>query len=142
MKKTIIILTLLNLYLFSDTLQRDDSAQTVYDSKTSLIWQDSKDAQELRLTHQEAIDYCTNLTIGDVTTWRLPSLVELTSIVTPNKYNPSIDNIFQNTSRSGFYWTSDIVKGRSAAYYVRFDFGRDGSINMTSKNNVRCVYSR
>lgn len=142
MKKTIIIIGLLNLSLFSDTLQRDDLAQIVYDTKTSLIWQDSKDSQELKLTHQEAIDYCANLILGDITTWRLPNLSELTSIVTPNKYNPSINNIFQNTSRSGFYWTSDIVKGRSAAYYVRFDFGRDGSINMTSKNYVRCVDSQ
>ena len=77
--------------------------------------------------------------LNDKNTWRLPTHQELFSIVEDKKYNPSINKAFKHTI-NGFYWSSTEVKGRTSAWYVRFDYGRDGTINMTSKNYVRCVY--
>ncbi|QOG12327.1 DUF1566 domain-containing protein [Arcobacter sp. FWKO B] len=125
-------------FLLSSTLIKHDNEEIVIDTSTNLMWQDSIDNKMLRLSWQESLEYCEKLSFGGFDDWRVPTHTELLTIVEKNKYNPSISNVFTNTI-NGFYWTSTEVKGRSAAWYIRFDFGRDGSINMTSKNYVRCV---
>jgi hypothetical protein len=140
MKKRIFILMLFTFNLIaSDKYTRDDSKEIVFDNDTKLTWQDTIDNKQLRLTWDEANKYCTDLVLNDNDTWRLPSHQELLTIVEDKKYNPSINKVFQNAI-NGFYWSSTEVKGRTSAWYVRFDYGRDGTINMTSKNYVRCVY--
>lgn len=140
MLRNIFLVMIYVQFAFGEDLKfiRDSSLEIVYDNNTKLIWQDNLDSKSLRINHLEAVSYCKNLKLAGFNDWRLPTLNELETIVDKNKYKPSINQVFQNTT-IGFYWSSDIVKGLSSAWYVRFDFGRIGNITTTSKNYARCV---
>lgn len=109
------------------------SGDIVIDNVTKLQWQDDTDAKTVLKTWEDAKTYCSGLTLGGYSDWRLPSIQELLSIADLGKYNPAIDSTFQNVSSNG-YWSST-----STAWYVGFDDGDDGWSNKSSSGYVRCV---
>ena len=84
----------------------DNGDDTVTDNNTKLIW--SKNANLCgKKKWQDAMDYCSGLTIAGKSDWRLPSLSELKSIVDGSQTNPplTLGHPFMNV-QSMFYWTS------------------------------------
>lgn len=64
-------------------------------TQTSMLWSDAN-------------NYCSNLTIGSYSDWRLPTLVELRTIVDTNRVGTlKIKEEFQYVSDIATYWTSD-----------------------------------
>ena len=57
----------------------DGAEQTLIDDVTQLMWQ--KDMNGQTYTWADAISYCQTLTLGGFAGWRLPSLIELISLV-------------------------------------------------------------
>lgn len=95
----------------------DGGNGTIYDKATGLLWQ--KNDSRKGMNWKDALGYCENLELGDITDWRLPNAKELQSIVdysrSPDTTNsPAIDALFSATmieNESGendypFYWTS------------------------------------
>ncbi|WP_437819224.1 DUF1566 domain-containing protein [Sorangium sp. So ce1078] len=75
----------------------------VRDNVTCLEWQQSPPAEAY--TWDQAISYCDNLTLGGFSDWRLPTRIEMTSIVDFTQ-SPAIDKAAFPGARGGFHKTS------------------------------------
>jgi hypothetical protein len=122
----------------SPSAYTDNGDGTVTDNGTGLMWQSPPAATTM--THPAAVTYCsTMLAAGGHHDWRLPTKIELLSIVDYGRSNPSINPVFASAV-SDFYWSSTPVAGTpSYAWYVYFDDGDTFFDDMTSTNYVRCV---
>lgn len=77
---------------------------SVTDTVTSLMWEHAPGSP---LSDQAgAITYCTGLTIGGHTDWRVPSMRELLSLIDRTRSNTAIDPIFPSAPL-GYIWSSD-----------------------------------
>ena len=145
------------------TPQYTRASDIVTDELTGLMWQD--DAAVSSVTKQWLTDenyntcsndtsspacndtsgdtaatYCSELTLGGYTDWRLPTSTELEGIVDYGRVNPAIDTTYFNNVSSNYYWSSTTYEGyKGSAWIVRFyggyvdDYYKDLSIY------VRCV---
>jgi hypothetical protein len=106
----------------------DNGNGTVIDNVTGLMWQ--KASSPGQYVHTQAVAYCPTLTLGGRTDWRLPSQIELLSIVDYGVGDPSINSTyFPSTPGSGF-WSSTVVTGVSTtAWSVSFGDGLTYSID-------------
>ncbi|AUX42160.1 hypothetical protein SOCE26_035870 [Sorangium cellulosum] len=75
----------------------------VRDDVTCLEWQKSPPSESF--TWDQAISYCDNLTLGGSSDWRLPTRIEMTSIVDFTS-SPAIDRSAFPGARGGFHKTS------------------------------------
>jgi hypothetical protein len=75
---------------------------TVWDGVTGLTWQRSVPALML---WSDAVTYCDGLVLGGFSDWRLPSVVELVSIVDYGRVSPSIDTIAFPATPIGVYFS-------------------------------------
>lgn len=123
----------------------------VTDNVTKLEWQDdySDNSDTIKQGKwQEAIDYCNALQL-DGGNWRLPSLVELETIVDDGTGNPAVtEDIFNNIQTSySRYWTSTPYAYNTAyAWYVDFyrgvsnnDIKTDSRTDIMHLHYIRCV---
>ena len=108
----------------------------VTDNITGLMWQDNESIQKPWVTQENydngnyndtsgdtASTYCANLSLGGYSNWRLPTVKELLYIVDNGKYDPAIDNQFQNTI-SNYYWSAPSYASSSGnAWAVYFYSG-------------------
>lgn len=121
-------------------------ADVFVDSKSGLMWQDNSAAKNTKMNWTEAGSYCSDLSLGGHSDWRLPNIKELQSIVDISRYNPAIKKGFNNVSASGFYWSSSsyvsFVSNTKYAWVVRFKRGSTDSYNKTREYYVRCVRDR
>jgi hypothetical protein len=115
---------------------------TVRDDVTCLVWQ--RDVPEDSYSWEEAKDYCSSLPLAGGG-WRLPSRIELVSLVDFTKAapGPTIDTAaFPNTPAEVF-WSSSLVAataaGTSFAWYVYFSSGATADYELFVKSRVRCV---
>ncbi len=117
----------------------DNADGTVTDNVTELVWQQL--TPPLNYTEPEALAYCTGLRLAGYTDWRLPSVVELVSIVDTGTYDPSIDStFFPGTSAVGFYWSSTQFAGDVGSMWgVYFNNGYSDYNDASIAYSVRCV---
>ena len=112
------------------------------DSKTGLTWQDNSAVKETKMTWQDAKSYCSELSLGGYSDWRLPNIKELQSIVDISRYNPAIKKGFKYVSTYE-YWSSSVsVLNTKYAWVVDFKNGFTNSNDKTDKYYVRCVRGR
>ena len=72
--------------------------------------------------------------------WRLPTYVELQSIVHSGRVNPTIDVAYFPNTKSGNYWSSSAVSANSSfAWDVNFNFGNGYFNNRSASRYVRLV---
>ncbi len=142
MKKILLVLIGVSVTLFADFSR--SGAGVVTDSVTSLQWQDdySDNSGAIKTANwKDAIEYCNGLSL-DKGGWRLPNKNELLSIVDHTKFNPAIDINFQNTSTSGYYWSSTLYASHpSHAWGVYFGNGYSSYSISSNTRNVRCARS-
>jgi cysteine-rich repeat protein len=114
------------------------TAGVVRDLVTQLVWQ--REAPDEFYDWEEAKEYCGALELGGWRDWRLPSRVELMSIVDLERDEPAIDDSVFQGPLSDFYWSSSPVAGdASDAWYVDFLYGSTSSYDVSNTNRVRCV---
>jgi hypothetical protein len=140
-----IFLVLIGVSVLSLADMSRDAVGIVTDSETGLQWQDdySDNGDVIKSANwKDAINYCENeLALGGHNDWRLPNKNELLSIVDYTKYNPAIDDSFQNKT-SSLYWSSTTgVDHTSYAWVVYFGHGGSGYGHKSYDNHVRCVRS-
>ncbi|MDB4977540.1 MAG: putative secreted protein [Myxococcaceae bacterium] len=123
----------------------------VLDNVTKLRWQRTPPATYAGCTGAqstpgdsckwaEAVSYCLALSLGGRDDWRLPTKIELESIVDETHYNPNIDSIaFPGTASNWFWSASPNVATSGTAWLVSFAFGADGTFPITDEHLVRCV---
>jgi len=118
----------------------DDS---VTDEVTRLQWQRATPPQTY--DWWEARTYCQQLVVGEVDDWRLPSRVELVSLLDFGGLDPTIDQEAFPGTQSDFYWSASPVPFLNMAYGVRFELGFIYDHDPHGTGRVRCVrggYSR
>jgi formylglycine-generating enzyme required for sulfatase activity len=113
----------------------------VTDTITGLIWQDNEEAKTIRKNWEDAKSYCSSLSLGDTNDWRLPTIVELQSIVVDGKASPSIDTeVFVNYTTSNYYWSSTTYASlTNGAWSVYLYKGRTYYYDKSYSYYVRCV---
>ena len=113
----------------------DNGDGTVTDAVTGLMWQQ---AATLDLyAWSDAVAFCPTLVLAGHTDWRLPSAIELVSIVDYGQLNPSINaNYFPDAPASAF-WSSSF--GPGYAWKVDFSDGNTATGDGTATYDVRCV---
>lgn len=123
----------------SPTGYTDNGDGTVTDRTTGLMWE--KTGTTTAMTHPAAVTYCATMArTGGHSDWRLPSKIELVSIVDYGRDDPSINPIFTGTQLNS-YWSSILPYAgiTSAAWCVEFGAGSAEGLNLTEGAYVRCV---
>ncbi|HRI70792.1 MAG TPA: DUF1566 domain-containing protein [Polyangium sp.] len=114
------------------------TADTVYDTKTTLAWERAESTSTY--TFGQAAAYCASLML-DGGGWRLPSMKELMTIIDDSRVEPAIDlNAFPNAS-AGYFWTTTIVAGSSPQqrWYLHFSNGYTDKTPESYSLSVKCV---
>ena len=116
------------------------TAGVVVDRVTGLVWQ--RALTEKFYTFQDAQRQCERLELAGHRDWRLPSRIELVSLLDTTRIQPSIDMAaFPNTPIDWFWTASLAADNPSAAWYVYFYFGYPKTDDRTNSFSVRCVRS-
>lgn len=114
------------------------ATDNIRENKTRLVWQK---AQTTGVTYASARSTCANLVIGQDQDWRLPSRIELVTLLDLAR-TPRIDPAFTDT-QAGPYWTASEVRpfvATSAQYWVvNFNSGNVEKLGATQSASVRCV---
>ncbi len=114
--------------------------EVVVDRVTGLMWQ--RELPQKFYTFAEAGRHCANLDLGEHSDWRLPSRIELVSLLDTTRIQPSIETeIFPNTPNDWFWTSSPAAGDPNAAWYVYFYFGYPKTDDKSSQFSVRCVRS-
>jgi hypothetical protein len=139
-----------------ERFSRDLSAANqpvVVDGVTGLVWQgcalglsgdECLTGSAVAVTWQSALWQCQALDWGGIADWRLPSVIEIRSIVDTRVSYPSIDGIAFPGAQAGEFWTStsDSIFPHSA-YLASFSGGTtSGALIFPTKGwarYVRCV---
>lgn len=113
-------------------------AGVVIDLVTGLMWQRSLETKNA--TFEDARRYCNRLMLAGYDDWRLPSRIELVSLIDVSRSLPSISPAAFPKTPSDWFWTSSVASdGPTAAWYVYFYFGYPKTDEMTNRFGVRCV---
>jgi hypothetical protein len=132
---------------------RDDTKNIVTDNVTALIWQDDTAlVSQAGMSHADALTYCSNLSLGDHTDWRLPNIKELNTLTNYGATKPSLYSDFQNypntsTANVGSwgdikFWSStlDVASTQyNMAFFVDIDIGRSMTNDVPRNGWARCV---
>ena len=110
---------------------------TVYDTRTLLTWQRVVDPGSY--TWSAAGTYCTGLSLAG-SGWRLPTKLELESIVDDTRVSPAIDPTAFPSTPSAYFWSSSPYVGSSGyAWFVNFNGGVSFYGDASNTYRVRCV---
>jgi len=116
------------------------SGDVVIDGVTRLTWERKVDPGSH--SWDEAQAYCACLALGGYQDWRLPTRIELVSIVDFTKTDPALDGVAFPATSGDYFWTSSLLaENPSTAWYVYFFDGNTHSGGMDSAYRVRCVRS-
>jgi hypothetical protein len=116
----------------------DNGDGTVTDNVTGLMWQQAVPAGTY--TWAQAVAYCPTLTLAGHSDWRLPSVIELVSIVDYGQESPSINPTYFPSISSEMFWSSSPLAGSSStAWYVYFHLGDTYYVDISYTTYVRCV---
>ena len=126
------------------------SADEAQDNYTGLIWQRTGNSSGL-ITWDQAVAYCTSLTIGG-NTWRLPSVRELATLVDEAQVAPAINRTMFPSTQYGarsnnWYWASHAERNSTTAWwglnfddgFTGFNAGASGAWNYWTAAYAKCV---
>ena len=119
-------------------LSYDVRELTVVDRVTGLEWQRVIPAESY--LHDDGLAYCDLLSLDGKLDWRLPTRIELLSIVDYTHVSPAIDPTAFPDTPSAYFWTSSaaVTPGNTPIVYFAF-----GSTNFSDERShlhrVRCV---
>ncbi len=127
---------------------RDNQDGTISDQATGLMWMKNtadvdNDGNSDRVTWDQALSYCENLTLAGYNDWRLPNIRELRSIVdySQGDSNPTIDSKFEVEVDDDYWSSTTNIDTANSAWTMSFADGNDGFDQKSYHNYVRCVRS-
>jgi hypothetical protein len=118
----------------------DNGDGTVTDNITKLMWQ--QEADQRSFTLPQAVLFCPTITTGGYHDWRLPSQIELLSLVDYGAPlgTATIDPLLAPSTPTGRFWSATANQASTQYVWgVEFDFGGSISADQMSTSFVRCV---
>jgi len=116
----------------------DNKDGTVTDNVTGLMWQQV--VPTTKYTWSDAVAYCPMQTLAGHNDWRLPSRIQLASIVDAGQANPAINTAYFPSTLTDVFWSSTpVAVAPSWAWYVNFTDGIAGNGEAANLDRVRCV---
>jgi len=117
----------------------NEQAGTVLDNKTGLTWQ--RAVPDRTYNWADAQTYCQELNLGGFSSgWRLPTRLELETLVDVRASSPVIDVTAFPATPAKHFWTSSLLAGGTlSAWYLHFDDGSTGDYGTFYTLRVRCV---
>ncbi len=114
------------------------NSEAVLDQDTGLLWERSPSTA--RMDWKAARSSCLNKAIGGQRGWRLPSIVELTSLLDPSVQDseamlPAGHPFLNNPA--GFYWSASADGESSKAWHLHLS---NGHVHMTGKASAFKVW--
>lgn len=119
---------------------QDNNDGTVLDVTTSLLWQ--KETGSIGISYIDAEQACAGLVLGNKTDWRLPTAIELFSIVNQQRSAPT--STFPNMASAIFWSSTPVVNSTGHRWGVSFTEGTDVDLDENNINGSvlsRCVRS-
>jgi Protein of unknown function (DUF1566) len=115
----------------------------VTDRVSGLVWE--RTPSSATYTREAAAAYCASRTLDNHSDWRLPSLIELVSLVDFTVSRPAIDSVTFPGTQAGSYWSSTVCASSSPDNWrVSFDDGSTSTSTVSFAPDpalVRCVRS-
>ena len=116
----------------------DNGDGTVTDNVTGLMWQQV--VPSATYTWANAVAYCPTLALAGHSSWRLPSRIELESIVDFGQSSPSINGTYFPSTPKDWFWASSPVAGSPSYAWGVYFFNGSASYGVVSgAGYVRCV---
>jgi Protein of unknown function (DUF1566) len=116
----------------------DNGDGTVTDNVTGLMWQLAPGTDTF--IWSAARTHCSQLPLAGHTDWRLPTLIELVSLLDFSVSFPAVNAIFSSTLTGGLYWSATPVSDQSNfAWEVNFNNGITNADATIGTNPVICV---
>lgn len=112
----------------------------VVDNVTKLTWR--RDAGSDAVTWDVATNYCNGLEFAGYSDWRLPTAIELISLVdfTKPTSEPTIDEIAFPMTPADWFWTATpLANMANSVWIVSFGTGDTSANNVGGKFRMRCV---
>jgi len=109
------------------------------DASSELMWQNS--ITLLKTDWYGAMSYCQDLSLNNFSDWRVPSKIELSTLINKNN-TPKIREGFKNmhTLDDSMFWSSTEDDGfEELAYFVNYKYANFTSNYKSNKHYVRCV---
>ncbi|MEA2072831.1 MAG: DUF1566 domain-containing protein [Campylobacterota bacterium] len=116
-----------------------NAKDVVLDTTTSLLWQDAPENKDLTLTYYEAQDYCKKLEVKQYKDFRLPTLVELQSIIDYSNYKSAVLNGFNYADNETYWTTTPFADDSSEVWTINFKKGERTVKGKHYTRNLRCV---
>ncbi len=121
----------------------DNGDETVTESSTSLMWQQSG---TLSMTWETALSQCESLTLAGYTDWRLPNIKELRSLSDDdNLFYPSVNTTYFTltdtySQTTTVYWSSTTRENKTTqAWFVDFYHGLVSHTGKIGNGYVLCT---
>lgn len=118
----------------------DNGNNTVTDNVTGLLWQQSSDGTGRFF--DDAVSYCNDLTLADLSNWRLPNRRELMNIIDYGMYNPAINSSYFPDSNLP-YWTNTPAATLTSTPYAWATSFYNGAVYLYDRAyysyHARCV---
>jgi hypothetical protein len=110
----------------------------VWDRQNGLLW--SHTLGDDRMTHAAAEKACADFDLVGLAGWRLPSRMELESILDLTRHDPAIDTSFFPDTKAAYYWSGcRLAAGPDCAWVVDFDRGGVSDGHRDGGARVRAV---
>jgi MYXO-CTERM domain-containing protein len=110
----------------------------VTDNTTGLVWQRGDDGQTY--DQATAVAHCASFKSAEAATgWRLPSVIELMTLVDNGVALPSIDPSFVGARTTNYWTATPAASAQTLAWTVKFDFGEVIPLLTDTALPVRCV---
>ena len=124
-------------YPQSFTLKTVSGQNIVVDNNTGLEWQQV--ISEDIFNWDDAVSHCESLEYAGYTDWRLPTALELLTIVDNSKYGPAIDSAYFPNRPNAEFWTSTLHVNIERAWKFSFNDGFTENNTKADSFGVQCV---
>jgi hypothetical protein len=114
---------------------------TVTDNITGLMWQQTISPTATALSQTQAIAFCPTLSLAGHSDWRLPTVIELVSLVDYGVTTGALINAtaFPQAPASVFWSSTPLAGSPSSGFFVLFYNGVVSTYPAAYPNQVRCV---
>lgn len=111
--------------------------EIVTDPTTGLVWPVKYDPSPV--TFDDAAGRCAALRTGDFDDWRVPTRIELVSIVKYISTSPATDSVFDTTPADSFWTSSRMAASPDEGYVIDFQVGAVQTEVVRTSHWLRCV---